>query len=73
MFTLSTPCNLSIHNNICKCSLKCSLTLCYGVSGVCALDFVSLERGNVARKRSRARGAVRGAEKEAVSESLWFL
>lgn len=27
VFTLSTPCSLSIHNNIHKCSLECSLTL----------------------------------------------
>lgn len=40
VFTLSTPCSLSRH----KCGLKCSLTLLYRVSGICALDFVACER-----------------------------
>lgn len=45
VFALSTPCSLSIY----KCGLKCPLTLLYGVIGVCALDFVSIERGSEAR------------------------
>lgn len=64
VFTLSIPYSLSIHNNI----PKCHLTLLYGVSGVCALDFVSLERGNEA-ETWQSWGAVHGAEKE---ECFWI-